>query len=165
MAAQVATIGEPGHDGMGDHSIGQYRLADVLGYQLAMAAITTSLVFSREVGETLQLRPVEYSILALVHEQPRLTPARLASALSVTAPNITAWMGKLERRGLVFRKTSDTDRRAQLLELTAEGERLYREGTRRLIDGERAMLSTLSQGEYTLLKELLRKVAAARRTP
>ena len=135
----------------------------MLGYQLAMATISTSQVFSREVGETLQLRPVEYTILALVHEQPRLTPARLASALSVTAPNITAWMIKLERRGLVVREASDTDRRVQILRLTAEGEQRYRESTRRLIEGERALLSDLSQGEQLLLHELLRKVAAARR--
>lgn len=137
-------------------------LADVLGYQLAMAAIAARAVFTSEVGEPLQLRPVEFTILALIQEHPGLTPARLASLLAVTAPNITAWMIKLEGRGLVERRASATDRRTQLLHLTTEGERLCRESIRRLVDGERRRLASLSQGEYAMLHELLRKVAATR---
>jgi DNA-binding MarR family transcriptional regulator len=139
------------------------RLDDVLGYQLALATLTTAAVFEREVGEPLQLRPVEYTILALIRETPGLTPARLAKALAVTAPNITAWMGKLEARNLIARTASDTDRRAQVLSLTDAGERLSLDATRRLVVCERAALAGLSHGEFALLNELLRKVAAARR--
>jgi DNA-binding MarR family transcriptional regulator len=135
---------------------------EVLGYRLALATLTTASVFFREVGDPLQLRPVEYTILALIREAPGVTPARLAKALAVTAPNITAWMAKLESRGLVERTASDTDRRAQLLSLTPAGDRLSVNATRRLVAAERAALASLSPGEYTLLHELLRKVAAAR---
>jgi DNA-binding MarR family transcriptional regulator len=138
------------------------RVDAVLGYRLALATLTTTAVFLREVGEPLQLRPVEYTILALIREAPGLTPARLAKALAVTAPNITAWMTKLEARGLVARTASDTDRRAQQLRLTADGEQASQRATERLLAAERAALATLSPGEFTLLHELLRKVAAAR---
>ncbi|NJK46180.1 MAG: hypothetical protein HC933_19700 [Pleurocapsa sp. SU_196_0] len=70
------------------------HLNQVLGYQLARASILTSGVFSRAVGEPLGLRPVEYTILSLIGEQPGMTAARLARLLSVTAPNITAWLTK-----------------------------------------------------------------------
>jgi DNA-binding MarR family transcriptional regulator len=138
------------------------RLGDVLGYQLALARLTTSAVFEREVGEPLGLRQVEYTILALIGENPGMTPAGLAKALDVTAPNITAWMAKLESRGLIARTASDTDRRVQVLRLTTSGAQLSAEATRRLIDCERAALADLSTGEFVLLNELLRKVAAAR---
>jgi DNA-binding MarR family transcriptional regulator len=136
------------------------HLDQVLGYQLARASILTSGVFSRAVGEPLGLRPVEYTILSLIGEQPGMTPARLARLLAVTAPNITAWLAKLEGRALVERSTSAQDRRVQLLELTAEGRRVARAATQRLVDNEAAALQSLSRGERLLLNELLCKVAA-----
>jgi DNA-binding MarR family transcriptional regulator len=136
------------------------RLEQVLGYQLARATIPTTAIFMRAVGEPLGLRPVEYTILALLHEDPGLTPARLARALAVTAPNITAWLSRLEERGLLARSISPTDRRVQVLGLTAAGQRAAREGTRRLVEAEASALAGLSRGECMLLNELLRKVAA-----
>ena len=138
------------------------RISDVLGYRLALASLTTHGVFEREVGEPLQLRPVEYTILSLIRESPGLTPARLAKALAVTAPNITVWMGKLEARGYLLRAPKQDDRRAQLLSLTQEGERRSIEATQRLLLAERKALEGLTPGEFTLLGELLQKVAAAR---
>ena len=141
---------------------GDIRISDVLGYRLALASLTTNGVFEREVGEPLQLRPVEYTILSLIRENPGLTSARLAKALAVTAPNITAWMGKLEARGYLLRAPRQDDRRAHLLSLTEEGERRSIEATQRLLLAEREVLEGLTPGEFTLLRELLQKVAAAR---
>ena len=136
------------------------RIDQILGYQLARAAVLTTQVFVRAVGEPLDLRPVECTILALLREHPSLTPARLARALAVTAPNITAWLGRLEERGLLARSTHPTDRRVQVLGLTADGERVARDATRRLMAAEATALASLSGGEFLLLNELLRKVAA-----
>jgi DNA-binding MarR family transcriptional regulator len=136
------------------------QLGQVLGYQLARATVLTSDVFARNVGEPLGLRPVEYTILSLIGQVPDMTPARLARLLAVTAPNITAWLAKLESRGLMARSTSTEDRRVQLLELTAEGRRMARTATQRLVQMEAAALQSLSHGERLLLNELLCKVAA-----
>jgi len=136
------------------------HLDQVLGYQLARASVLTSGVFSRAVGEPLGLRPVEYTILSIIGEQPGMTPARLARLLAVTAPNITAWLSKLEARALVERSTSTQDRRVQLLQLTAEGRRAARAATQRLVEMELSALQSLSRGERLLLNELLCKVAA-----
>jgi DNA-binding MarR family transcriptional regulator len=136
------------------------QLDQVIGYQLARASIVTTGVFARAVGEPLGLRPVEYTILSLIIEQPGMTPARLARRLAVTAPNITAWLAKLEARALVERSTSAQDRRVQLLEVTAEGRRVARAATQRLVNDEAATLQSLSRGERLLLNELLCKVAA-----
>jgi DNA-binding MarR family transcriptional regulator len=139
---------------------GAARIDQILGYQLARASVLTSNVFMQAVGGPLDLRPVEYTILALLREDPGLTPARLARTLAVTAPNITAWLGRLEERGLLARSTSATDRRVQVLGLTAAGARAAAEATQRLVEAEAAALAPLSGGEFLLLNELLRKVAA-----
>ena len=138
------------------------RLHHVLGYQLAQATIATTLVYMNEVGEPFELRPVEYTILSLINENPDGSSAQLAQALAVTAPNITMWIDKLEGRGLVQRTRNETDKRAQHLRLTPKGATLVVQATEKLLAGEREALSHLSDGERTILIELLHKVARNR---
>ncbi|MES2940661.1 MAG: MarR family transcriptional regulator [Pseudomonadota bacterium] len=137
------------------------RLAMVLGYQLAQASIVADAIFTREVGEPLALRRVEYTVLTLIAENPSGSPARLARALAVTPPNITAVVDRLAGRGLVQRKPSAEDRRGQLLTVTRAGAELVRKATERIVAAERAVLA-LSAGEQAILAELLHKVACAR---
>jgi DNA-binding MarR family transcriptional regulator len=139
------------------------RLHDVLGYQMAQAAIVTDAVFKAQVGQPFGLRPVEYTVLTLIVENPGGSLVRLARALAVTAPNITMWIDRLESRGLVRREQSTRDRRSQVLHATDEGIALARGATQRILDAEReALAAHLSAGERAILLELLHKVACAR---
>ena len=139
------------------------RLQMVMGYQLAQASLVTDTIFRREVGEGLKLSPVEYTVLTLIAENPAGTPARLARALAVTPPHISAIVERLVGRGLVQRAASDQDRRAQVLTVTARGADLVRKATNRIVQAERAALELmLTHGEQAILAELLHKVACAR---
>jgi DNA-binding MarR family transcriptional regulator len=137
------------------------QLQRVLGYQLAQAAIVTDALYARHVGEPFGLRPVEYTVLTLIAENPGGSLARLARALAVTAPNITTMVDRLESRGLIARQQSSSDRRAQVLHTTAKGATLVRKTTQLIIEAEKAALS-LTPGEQAMLVELLHKVACAR---
>lgn len=134
-------------------------LGHILGYRLAQAAIRTARVFALQVGEPYELRPVEFTILALLHEQPEYSSARLARTLGVTAANVTILLDRLEERALVQRERSEVDRRLQRLRLTAEGERIATECTQRLLQAEREAFARLSPGERLILVEILRKLA------
>jgi DNA-binding MarR family transcriptional regulator len=134
-------------------------LRDVLGYQLAQAAVVTSAVFAREVGGPHDLRPVEYTMLQLITENAGTSPVRLAKALSVTKPNITMWVDRLVGRGLVERSADPADGRAQQLRPTPLGQALAGQATRALQQAERATMDALTAGERLLLSELLHKVA------
>lgn len=137
------------------------RLQAVLGYQLAQAAIVTSEIFMQHAGEPFSLRPVEYTVLTLIAENPGGSLARVARALAVTAPNITVMVDRLEARGLVRREQSAEDRRSQVLHTTPKGAELVRRATERIIDAEQSLLQ-LTPGERVMLLELLHKVACAR---
>lgn len=137
------------------------QLQMVLGYQLAQAAIVTDAIFRNQVGEPLELRPVEYTVLTLIAENPGGSSARLARALAVTPPHITAIVDRLVARGFVQRKASDEDRRAQTLTATRSGAELVRKATERIVAAERVALA-LTAGEQAILAELLHKVACAR---
>lgn len=137
-------------------------LQQVMGYQLAQAGITTDSVFRAQVNGPLGLRRVEYTLLMLIRENPACSPARLARALNVTAPNITMWVDRLVELGWVRRERSESDRRAQHLSLSTKGAKLAAEATQRLMDGERQAMATLTAGERAMLAELLHKLACCR---
>ena len=145
--------------------LGEAKLKQVLGYQLAQAAVVTLGVFEDLVGGPLSLRPVEYTMLMLVKENPGGSPAQLAKVLAMTRPNVSLWIEKLEAKGLLSRATNSADRRSQHLHVTKAGDALASKATRRLIDGERDAFTTLSPVEQMMLTELLHKLAGVRRTP
>lgn len=140
----------------------EQKIHFVVGYQLAQAAIVTYAVFERLVGKPLSLRPVEYTILSLIRENPGGSPAQLSKALGVTRPNITIWVDKLEQRGLIKRQKSVSDGRAQHLHTTDKGVALSLKATKLLLDGEREAFDTLTSVEQLMLTELLHKLARAR---
>ena len=109
------------------------------------------------------LRRVEFTILALVKDNPGVTARQLARALAVTPPNIAIWLDRLESRDLVARVRSTADGRLQHIESTRAGSVLVDRSVRALLEGEAAALSTLSAAERAMLVELLHKVALARK--
>ena len=137
-------------------------LHHILGYQLAQASVTTSQLFNQQVGQSFELRPVEFTILTLVDENPGIAAKQLALSLAIAPPNITVWIDRLERRGLVQRERSATDRRAQHIRTTPQGAALAREAVQRIVAAERDALLGLSAAERAMLVELLHKVACAR---
>ena len=135
---------------------------DLLGYQLAQASIVTDFDFKQQVGLPHALRPVEFTILQLIKENPAVTPTRLARALAVTTPGITVWLDRLASRSLVVRERSDTDGRAQHLHLTPAGKSLITKTLKLLLAADAVSMQHLSDAERKILVELLRKVAHVR---
>ena len=135
----------------------------LVGYQLALATVVTHQVFDERVGYSQDLRRVEFTILALVRDNPDVTARQLARALAVTPPNIATWLDRLESRKLVVRTRSAADGRVQHIRVTTAGAALVERAARALHEGERQALDTLSAAERAMLVELLHKVALARR--
>ena len=153
------------HDTTPFGRLSEAPLRRLVGYQLAQATITTSQVFEAQAGRPCDLRPVEFTILTLIQENPDVSASQLARALAVTAPNIKLWIDRLAQRGLVERVPSPTDRRALHLRTTARGAALAGDALAQLLAGEAAALAALSAGEQAILVELLHKVARCRARP
>ena len=117
---------ESGQDGGMDtphakkNPVRQGVLDDVVGYHVARARVTTQAMFLRHVGQPLELRPVDYSLLMLLDANTRLTPKQLAQALALSAPNLTIMLDRMQERGLIERRPHPTDRRVTQLFLTLE---------------------------------------------
>jgi DNA-binding MarR family transcriptional regulator len=140
-----------------EQTLDEGELASVLGYRLAQASLATREVFEREVGKVHALRPIEFSLLALVVANQRPKPAALARTLCISRPLATQAMDRLEARGLLRREPNALDGRAMDVVPSAAGLRLVVEALRRLREGEQRRLSALSPAEQAMLAELLAK--------
>ena len=107
---------------------------------------------------SLGLTPTQLGVLeAILHKGP-LTQRQLSRKVLTSAGNMTDVIDKLERRNLVHRARSEVDRRAIVVDLTAEGHRLISELFRaHALDIAHAM-SGLDRAELAQLGDLLRKL-------
>ena len=84
----------------------------LLGYRLAQASVRMRTVFNQHVGEPLNLRTVEFSLLMLLLANDEVTPSQISRTLAMSAPNLTQLLDRLAERGMVARERSPHDRRA-----------------------------------------------------
>ena len=142
--------------------LNEVELQWLVGYQLAKASIVTIGIFEEVVGRPHGMRKVEYTLLALLRTNPRVSPAQLVKALGLSAPYITTALDKLCRWNLIVRSTNESDRRGKHLTLTPEGDALAAQLTHELLEAERAAFKTLTPTEQMMLAELLHKLARSR---
>ena len=145
------------------HGLDQTSLSHVLGYHLAQADVPVKKIFFKFIGQPLQLRPVEFTILMLIANNENVTQKQLSQALAVSAPNITILLDRLAERELITRVRSETDRRSQHVLLTRKGATLARKAHEVSLTMEQEVLKQLSDAERAMLIELLQKVARHRR--
>ncbi len=97
-----------------------------------------------------------FDVLAqLQREGGPLTMGELSRRLMVTNGNITGLIDRLDREGLVARRTAAEDRRRQLVELTPDGARFFAAMADEHRGWVAAMTAGLGRGELRELFDLL----------
>lgn len=92
-------------------------------------------------------------------------PGELAEHTMVTTGAMTKRVDRLERAGLVSRRTSESDGRGRVVALTAEGRALIDRAFSEHMANERRLLAALTEGEVAHLESLLIKWLAATEEP
>ena len=91
-----------------------------MGYNLRRAHGVQKARFEAIFGP-LGIRPVTLSALGTIYDNPGITQADLGKKLNIKRANMAPVMAELEGRGLIARRPSDQDRRAQVVTLTPAG--------------------------------------------
>lgn len=112
-------------------------------------------------GKASGLTPGQFGVIAIIAANPGLKQIALGGALGVDRSTIVAAVDKLEQRGLVERRPVPHDRRAHALNLTAEGQRVYKKALALIERHEARIVSSLSPQERAQLLALLNKVMKA----
>ncbi|GGI48480.1 DNA-binding MarR family transcriptional regulator [Agromyces flavus] len=93
------------------------------------------------------------------------TPGDLAASTMVTSGAMTKRIDRLEQRGLVTRRASDTDGRGRVIALTPEGRRLIDEVMTAHIANEHRLLGAIDDRDRRALENALTRWLAAFEAP
>lgn len=96
------------------------RLNSLAGYLIRQAQLWVFQDFNETLAP-LDIRPVQYSILTVIRENPGLSQMALSQVLGIVRSGVVPLLDDLESRRLLKRAASASDRRSHALHLTTEG--------------------------------------------
>ncbi|MEE8334150.1 MAG: MarR family transcriptional regulator [Alphaproteobacteria bacterium] len=105
------------------------------------------------------LTPLQFAVLSALASGPPLDHIRLAGIAALDRTTVGVVARKLEARGLVTRRVSDTDRRSKLIAITDAGRTLIARALPAAEAAQDHMLAPLTAAERTTLLALLAKMA------
>lgn len=116
----------------------------------------------RRCAGNIDLSPVQFAVLRLVHANPGINQTTLANALGADAPRMVIIIDKLEQRRLLTRLASTVDRRSRVIFLTPEGRKMHKAISRRVELENRRIIERLEGDDPAVLLRMLRKLATPR---
>ncbi len=81
--------------------------------------------YVEEVADSVSMTPQQLVALKIMGEHGTMAMSELAVHLGCDASNVTSIVDKLEKRGIVERRSAEHDRRVKSLVVTPEGQRFY----------------------------------------
>jgi DNA-binding MarR family transcriptional regulator len=132
-------------------------LQTLLGYNARRAALTIIEGFLERMAE-FGLRPVDFSVMSVIHHNPGVTSRQLCSALNLLPPNLVGLIQSLEARGLISRHPHPTDGRAMGLHPTEQGANLMAQAEQAATELEIEKSARLTAAQRKTLLELLQKI-------
>jgi len=129
----------------------------LLGYNARRGALAVIDVFLQRMAPY-KLRPVDFSVAALIVHNPGITSRQLCSTLGILPPNLVGMINTLEKRGLIDKRAHPSDGRANGLHASAEGIALLQQAQATALALEDEVASNLTASERKTLIRLLKKV-------
>jgi DNA-binding MarR family transcriptional regulator len=131
------------------------RLRGLAGYLIRQAQLWVFQDFN-ETLTPLDIRPVQYGILAVVRENPGLSQMALSQVLGIVRSGVVPLLDSLESRGLLKRAAHASDRRSHALFLTAEGDLLLDRADALVQQHEKRLSQKVGSRGYKQLIEILK---------
>ncbi len=114
---------------------------------------------SKKLVESCGMTGPQLATLQVIHRLGQTTPGTIARHVHLSQGTITGILYRLERRGLVARRKSETDRRGFIIEITGDGRALLESAPSLLQDKFRAELTRLHEWERLMILSTLQRVA------
>jgi DNA-binding MarR family transcriptional regulator len=133
-------------------------LEGTVGYMVRRAQLAVFAHIYRRFGDE-QATLVQFSVLCVIADNPRVTQAELADALGVERPRIALILNTLEERQWVRREVCEADKRSRRLSLTSQGATTLARLKKKFAQHEREMAVALGTPLPELVK-LMHELAA-----
>jgi len=105
------------------------------------------------------LRPVQFTVLLLIEQNPGTTQSCVSEALGIQKANFVATIADLEGRALIRRRKSESDARSYSLNLTAQGRALLQRAAELQSQHEARVIAQIGPEERLHLLALLNRLA------
>src|SRR5262249_18613396 len=118
----------------------------------------------RRLRESFDVTLPRFDLMAQLDRAPKgMTLGELSQRMMVSNGNVTGLVDRLVEQGLINRRPSPKDRRAQIVSLTAHGRKFFRTMARDNADWIGEMFADLSAAQIDALMRLLGKTKASAR--
>ena len=142
------------------------NLAGLLGYYLRRAEVFAFQNFAAHLGPQAiddGVSPGQLGVLLLVEANPGMNQTRIGKAIGIDRSTLVSMIDALEKRALIRREPSPTDRRSHALYLTDKGadngKAFLKKIRPSLSAHENEIARNLTAEEQVLLMDLLRRIA------
>lgn len=133
-------------------------LPQILGYHLRRTQVAIFRHFSQTVAAAEDITPGLFGMLQVIAANPGLGQSRLAEAMEVDRSTVVKVIDQLEKRGLIIREPSPSDKRSYCLRLTGKGRMALRRMETLVLRHEDEFTKVLSADERQLLIDLLMRL-------
>lgn len=126
-------------------------------------SIVKKIVCSANFREKSELQQAEKGVLFCLFHMSKVgcvSPSQLAKEMNLTQPAITHQINSLEKKGLIERSFSDTDRRKNFLNLSEKGTNLIEIIRSKDRERIRKMIEFLGKEDSDKLMMIFRKISA-----
>lgn len=145
---------------MRDKKTAATRLDDQPGYLIRRLQQIAVAIFLEE-AQAHGITPVQYAALQAAQRQPGLDQRTLASSIGFDTSTLGGVIDRLERRGLIERQTSPTDRRVRLLHVTPAGDALLNEVVPLMLAAQQRILAPLAMADRPRFLAMLKTLVEA----
>lgn len=95
-------------------------IAKAPGFLIRRCHQISTAIFLEEIGDA-DLSPTQFSALATINSSPGIDQTTLGDAIALDRSSVTKCVERLQKRGLIRRTVSNSDRRARKLSSTQKG--------------------------------------------
>ena len=116
-------------------------------------------LFAEEMHE-LDITPMQYQVLASLHENPGIDQISLSALAAIDKSTIADLLKRMEDRKLIKRERGEVDQRTKILLLTPTGDKLLKRLEPMVERVQNRILEPLEPKERAMLQRLLAKMVA-----
>ncbi|OUS29851.1 MarR family transcriptional regulator ['Osedax' symbiont bacterium Rs2_46_30_T18] len=128
-------------------------------YQFSILAGQVSDYIAKIYGQEYGLSKFEWRVLATVGQHRQISASAICQFTQLDKMQASRAIGKLTKSGALVQRTSETDRRTNLLQLTPSGQQMYQQIMPLVKQQEQSLLSGLSDQERRQLMHLTQKLS------
>ncbi len=130
-------------------------LDGIVGFHMRKATLRAQSSFATAAGK--KLMTGQYSVMAIIHENPGRTQSAIAEAAGLDRSSLVPILNKFEKDGLILRAAVAGDKRAYAVRLTEKGEAELEALEEKVKEIEAKVIAGLGAEDHARLIELLKK--------